>query len=70
MRRERKRIVRKLAPYLQRTDPDCFVADPGQFPQPDPPQPLFLSAEQQILALLDQAAQLPATAAYPLHALV
>ena len=67
-RRERMRIVRKLALRLRRTDPSCFVPDPQQFPARGPAQPPFIFSELQILALLNQAAQLPAMANSPLRA--
>ncbi len=69
-RREFMRIVRKLALCLRRTDPSSFVPDPQQFPARGPAQPPFIFSELQILALLEKAAQLPATANSPLRATV
>ena len=65
-RRRYMLIVRKLALYAQRTDPHCFVPDPSQFPAPAPPRSPFLLNELQVLALLEQADRLPATANSPL----
>lgn len=70
VRRQHMLIVRKLALYLRRTDPCCFVPDPQQFPARSPAQPPFIFEEQQILALLDQAAHMTVTARSPLRAAV
>lgn len=64
------RIVRRFALYRRRTEPNCFVPDPAQFPNAaPPPKPCILSG-QQILALLQQAGQLKSATGSPLRAAV
>ena len=68
VRRSRMRIVRNLCLYLRRSDPTCFVPDPGGFPPPGQRPRPFIFSEGQILALLREADKLPATPGSPLRA--
>ena len=66
-RRQRMLTVRKLCLYQRRSDPCCFVPDPRGFPRREPTPRPFILTEQQVLALLRSAGQLPATKASPLR---
>ena len=68
VRRDRMRIVRNLCLYQQRTDPDCFVPDPGGFPKAEPPRPPFIFSQSQIADLLRAATGLRPTHLSPLRA--
>ena len=59
-------IVRRLAIYASRTDPDGFVPDLAQFPARAPARSPFLLSRLQVLALLQEADRLPATPGSPL----
>jgi integrase len=46
VRRNRQRVVRNWCLYRRRTEPTCFVPDPGRFPRPAPYQaPVIVSPE-------------------------
>lgn len=60
-------VVRNLCLYQRRHEPHCFVPDLRGFPRRGPTAPPFILNEQQILALLHSAAQLPATRDSPLR---
>lgn len=66
VRRNRMRIVRNLCLYLRRTDLDCFVPDPGNFPAPHTPRPPHVFTEEQIVRLLRVAADLRPQSTSPL----
>ena len=67
VRRNHLRVVRNLCLYLRRTDPDCFVPDPREFPARSAPQRPFIFSEQQILALLREANRLSPAPVSPLR---
>ncbi len=52
VRRSWMRIARNLCLYRQRSEPACFVPDPGGFPAPHQPRRPYLFTEEQILCLL------------------
>lgn len=66
-RRQRMLTVRQLCLYQRRSDPRCFVPDLHGLPQRNPTPRPFILSEQQILALLRSAGQLPATKDSPLR---
>lgn len=66
-RRQRMLAVRKLCLYQRRSDPRCFVPDPQGFPPRGPTPRPFILTEQQVLALLREATQLPPTRDSPLR---
>ena len=69
-RRKKMRIVRGFTLYRRRTEPNCFVPDPAQFPDPaPPPKPCILSGKQ-VLALFQQAGHLKSATDSPLRAVV
>ena len=68
VRRQQMHIVRNLCLHRRRTDPLCFVPDPQGFPAPGPSRRPFIFSEEQIAALLHEAARLPATSSSPLRA--
>ncbi len=56
-RLKKLRIVRNFTLHHRRTAPECFVPDPAGFPAPAPAPAPWIFTEQQVLALLEQAAQ-------------
>jgi len=68
VRRNRMRIVRNLCLYMRRSDPDCFVPDPSGFPAPHVPRRPFIFSKEQIVRLLEAAANLRSSSSSPLRA--
>lgn len=66
-RRHRMRIVYHLCLFRRRSEPDCFVPDPTQFPPPPPRSRPHIFTEDEISQLLLAAETLPANAPSPLH---
>jgi len=62
----RLRVAFRFCSYRRRSEPNCFVPDPGQFP-PSPPRPQpHIFSEDEILRLLRAADALQANATSPL----
>ena len=68
VRRKRMRVVRNLCLYRQRTEPYCFVPDPGVFPRPHAPRRPHFFTEQAMVRLLHHAEDLGSTSTSPLRA--
>jgi integrase len=60
-------IARNLCLYRQRSEPDCFIPDPGGFPRPHQPRRPHLFTEQEILRVLEATDDLPPHAGSPLR---
>ena len=67
VRRNRMRVVRNLCLYRRRTDPDCFVPDPSQFPPTHQPVRPYIFGESEITRLIHATASLDPTPASPLR---
>ena len=68
VRRSRMRIVRNLCLYRQRTEPGCFIPDPGMFPRPHAPRRPYCFSEGDMGQLLYCAKSLDPTSRSPLRA--
>lgn len=68
VRRNRMRIVRNLCLYLRRTHPTCFVPDPGTFPPPHKPRRPHIFTEEEVIQLVQMAADLAPRTTSPLRA--
>lgn len=66
-RRMRMQIVRQFCRYRRRSEPDCFVPDPSQFPPPQPRRLPHVFSENEIARLLDAADSLHRWGASPLY---
>jgi integrase len=58
VRRNRMRIARNACLYRRRTDPDCFVPDPAQFPTPHQPIAPYVFTHEEIRRLLREVDRL------------
>ncbi|MFQ5479516.1 MAG: tyrosine-type recombinase/integrase [Candidatus Binatia bacterium] len=67
VRRTWMRVVRNLCLYRRRTDSDCFVPDPSQFPLPHQSVRPHIFTETEITRLLTAAGGLQPTAGSPLR---
>ena len=67
VRRNRMRIARALCLYRRRTEPDCFVPDPGLFPAPHQPGRPYIFTEAEIGRLLHATRTLERTTRSPLR---
>jgi integrase/recombinase XerD len=67
VRRNRMRIVRNLCLYARRTDPDCFVPDPAQFPSRHQPLQPYIFTDADISYLIRATAALDPTPGSPLR---
>jgi len=66
-RRLRLRLVHGLCLYRRRSEPNCFVPDPSQFPPPRPPSPPHIFSEEQIVRMLRAADELCVYRCSPLY---
>lgn len=66
-RRSRMRVVRNLCLYRRRTEPTCFVPDPGLFPPLHQPVRPYLFTEEEVARLIQAAATLAPTPGSPLR---
>ena len=67
VRRNRQRIVRNFCLYRQRSEPGCFVPDPGRFPRPEPHASPVIIGPEEVSRILSVARTLTTTPASPLH---
>jgi integrase len=67
VRRSRQRIVRNFCLYRRRSEPDCFVPDPGSFPKPQPYCTPILVTPEQIGRMLALATRLTPTPGSPVR---
>jgi integrase/recombinase XerD len=66
-RRNRMRIVYHLCLFRRRSEPGCFLPDPGQFPPPQPRSRPHIFTESEIARLLTAAEGLSPNAPSPLQ---
>ncbi len=66
-RRMRMLIVRQFCLYRRRSEPDCIVPDPSQFPRPQPRHLPHVFSENEIARLLRAAGTLHRWGASPLY---
>lgn len=66
-RRQQMRIVYLFSLFRRRSEPDCFLPDPSQFPPPQPRPRPHIFTENEITRLLEAGADLPRNAPSPLH---
>lgn len=65
--RRRMSIVHRLCLYRRRTEPDCFVPDPGLFPREGPRKPPYIFKETEIARLVRAAGRLKPIPRSPLR---
>jgi len=66
-RRLRLQLIHRFCLYRRRSEPNCFVPDPSEFPcQQPPPQP-YIFPKDEILKMLCAADLLPVNSCSPLH---
>ena len=66
-RLSRMRTVRNFCLYRKRTDPDCFVPDPTQFPQSAPGVQPYLFSDTEIVNLIAHCASISTSVRSPLR---
>ncbi len=66
-RLNRMRAVRNFCLYRKRTDPDCFVPDPTQFPQSAPGVQPYVFTDIEIAGLIAHCGSIPASIRSPLR---
>jgi len=67
VRRDWMRIVRGLCLYRRRTDPDCFVPDPSQFPPRHQAVRPYVFQEAEIVRLLEETCRISPVNRSPLR---
>ena len=67
VRRKYMRIVRGLCLYRRRTDPECFVPDPSQFPPRHQTVKPYVFQEAEIVRLLEETRRIPPANRSPLR---
>jgi integrase len=67
VRRKYMRIVRGLCLYRRRTDPECFVPDPSQFPPRHQAVKPYVFQEAEITRLLEETRRIPPANRSPLR---
>ena len=67
VRRKYMRIVRGLCLYRRRTDPECFVPDPSQFPPRHQAVKPYVFQEAEITRLLEETRRIPLANRSPLR---
>jgi integrase len=66
-RLSRMRTVRNFCLYRKRTDPDCFVPDPTQFPQAAPGVQPYVFSDTEVAKLLTYCGSISASVRSPLR---
>lgn len=66
-RRQRMRTVYHFCLFRRRSERDCFVPDPSQFPPPQPRPRPYIFTESEITSLLVATKSLPSNGPSPLH---
>lgn len=66
-RRQRMRVVYHFCLFRRRSEPECFVPDPSQFPPPQPRSRPHIFTSTEIAKVLHAAESLRANALSPIH---